>query len=150
MLKFLLTFAWTFISIPVLLIFRTNNEGVVPNDSSVLGLLIFSVVLAPLIEEIIYRLPLVFKLIYLGLGAGFATYVLVSFYILENSIWDLEHLIGYRLIAFITVMTLTYWAAKKGSNLIEKSKTRIFPFLFYISAVAFAFAHFEGLEEYNF
>lgn len=149
-LKYLLTFGWIIISSPVIFTFQSSSESPIVTDYSVLGLLIVTVVLAPLLEETIYRLPLVFKPIYLGLGAGLAIYVLLSYYLLEISIWNLKHLIGYRIIGVITVMALTYWAAKKSPPLSAKTKTRIFPFLFYISALAFGFAHFEGLEDYNF
>lgn len=149
-IKWLLTLVWTIFATPVILIFQSRSETVISTDSSILGLLIVSVVLGPLIEETIYRLPLIFKPIYLGLAVGLTTYVITSYYLLEISIWDLEHYFSYRLLSALIMTALVIWVVKEIPDLDMRFKMRLFPFFFYFSAIAFGLSHFEDLREYNF
>lgn len=75
-IKWILTLTWIVLISPIILLNQSEVEATSSPESSTLGLLLVGVVLGPLIEEVMFRLPLLFKPIYIGLAIRLTTHIL--------------------------------------------------------------------------
>lgn len=107
---------------------------------------LFSVFIIPLIEELIYRLPLKFSPLFLSISIALITYRLISKYFFKSLMYDLTSYPISR-IAFAIVIAFLFYSIisqEKTSVRINLFWSKHFRWIFYIFTIWFAFIHINN------
>ena len=111
-------------------------------------LLLVSVLILPLLEEIAFRLSLKFKPIFLALTLGVITYYILSKGVYFAKLSDVQdHFMERSLIALaIIVVTYPLFSLPKIKKALEKFWASNFRGIFYVICLAFAWVHILNYE----
>lgn len=133
-----------FVIAPMLLLVDVGN---IPNKLEALSediagwkFFALAVVAAPLAEEIVFRFPLKYRS---GALLIFCIFISGILYLLLSSAFS-DQIAGTIALAFFLVGFL--YVMIKGNALSEEKMASIFPYIFYLTAGAFALAHIGNYE----
>jgi membrane protease YdiL (CAAX protease family) len=108
---------------------------------------LLAVVLAPLMEETLFRLPLRYKPVFLGLSAVFGTYYVAQSFLPVNVEPVTALVAGFVLPIIIGVFVFLIIRFTPLRSLIEKVYQRFFPAIFYTFVLLFGFVHFSNYTD---
>ena len=115
---------------------------------SPLILFLVAVIILPIIEEICFRLSLIFKPIYLVLSSGVFTYYLLSKAVFSTKVSSVDETFLTRLILSIGLALLLYpiLNLKSINQKLTKIWSNRFREIYYISCLSFAWIHIFNYE----
>jgi hypothetical protein len=115
-------------------------------DKFILRTLLIGCILIPLLEESVFRLPLKFKPLYLGIAIAIMSWVFIN---KVNLIYGDSESIIYRVLSFLTAIPLgmlSFYYAKKHSEYLRIFWQNNFRFIFYASILLFGLSHVANLD----
>ena len=143
-LKYLISFVILF-SISLLGDIQNKSvEKIMGYPLFVSGILIMFI--GPLIEEVAFRLSLVFKPHYFSMTFSVIAYYITSGIIAKNGNFDYEHHLLLRISISIITGIITYLISKKFSEPIRNLVKRYFKHIVCISSVLFGYVHILNYE----
>lgn len=143
-----------FLLIPILLFFAAvyDPENVqsqsMADRFSPLALLLVGGLILPLIEEIAFRLSLVFKPIYLALSSSALFYYLLTKAVFHTKISAFDETFFLRLWGSLGFGLIIYLAVNRTAvrQLLEKFWVGNFRYIYYLSCIVFAWMHLSKYE----
>lgn len=107
---------------------------------------ILSCILSPLIEEIAFRLPLIYSRLNLSLSITILSfYIINKFFILKN-IFDIENYFILRILISILCGVIFYFISKKHEDILLKIYKNNFKIIYYTSSLIFALLHISNFQ----
>ena len=112
------------------------------------ALLLVSVLILPLLEEVAFRLSLKFKPIFLALTLGVLTYYIVSKGVYHTKLSDVYDHFAQRCLISLGMVGITYALSSnsKVKKNLELFWTNNFKWIFYFCCLAFAWIHIFNYE----
>lgn len=125
--------------------FFVDNENFainkLKNNLSPFLIFLIGVLLVPFMEEIIFRLSLIFKPIFLAIASSLLFYVLLSKFYFKTNYLFLDSTLFLRLILTLIIGILVFIIASNFSNRLIIFWNNNFKWIFYISVIVFGFSH---------
>lgn len=146
LIKFVISAIW---GLAVFLFIDKMEPAAVDDMSkkmSPLSFVLYVLVFAPVLEEAIFRLSLVFKPIYITISVFFLTYILSSKLVYGIGHLDFNAYVIERLVISVVVASFSYLLAKRYSSYLLKLWDLNFRWIYYASIICFAFLHLDLLE----
>lgn len=111
-------------------------------------LLLVTVFILPLLEEVAFRLSLKFKPLFLALTIGVLTYYIVSKGVYHTKLSDVYDHFAQRAFISLAMVSLTYALSSisKVKNILEKFWKNNFRGIFYFCCLGFAWIHIFNYE----
>ncbi len=109
-------------------------------------ILLLGGLLAPFLEEIVFRLSLKFKPIYLSLSTALLFFYFISKFYFNTGYINLENNFLLRFSISILLGVITYFVSTKYSNNLKKIWNNNFNWIYYFSIIFFGFAHITTYE----
>lgn len=112
------------------------------------ALLLVSVFILPLLEEVAFRLSLKFKPLFLALTFGVLTYYIASKGVYHTKLSDVYDHFAQRCFIALVMLGITYalTSISKVKNSLEKFWNNHFRGIFYVSCLLFAWIHIFNYE----
>ncbi|WP_217701348.1 hypothetical protein [Tenacibaculum aiptasiae] len=132
---------------PFFLIFDIEEKNIVAEKIekwSFLKVIIIGVIITPIIEEIIFRLILVFNKVNFIMSSLFIVYLLSSIFIFDIAFLKFSEYVFDRLVISILITVLLYFLVKEKLRNIEIIWSNYFPFFLLI----FNYVYFNTYRKY--
>lgn len=143
-LLFILKFTFTLLLIFIIRLFIDNeNIALIKLKSNLSPFLLFliGVLLVPFIEEIIFRLSLIFKPIFLSLACSLLFYIVLSKFYFKTNYLFLDSTLLLRLVLALIIGILVFTITSKFYNQLTIFWNNNFKWIYYISVIVFGFFH---------
>ena len=115
-------------------------------EISILDFILIGVFVVPLIEEVIFRLPLVFKPFYLSISSCFSSLIIISKFYFHTGYLNFDNLFFIRLLIAIVIGIVMYLFTRKYTVLIERFWDIYFKWVYYGSIIMFGSLHITNFE----
>jgi len=140
-------FISTFLILIIELLFKINNDAVqsFSQNHHPFIVLLLGAFLAPLVEEAMFRLSIIFKPIFLAVSIGLFTLTILS-RIEDVGILKFNETTYYRYGLGIVVSILVFYFSKKYQLIIKDFWQKNFRWIYYFSAITFGFFHFSNFD----
>ncbi|WP_425595419.1 CPBP family intramembrane glutamic endopeptidase [Salegentibacter mishustinae] len=148
LLKLLIT---TFLILLNELLIDIENTGLknLTTPNSVVYIIILGGFLSPLVEEIMFRLSIYFKPIYLGITSLFCSLTILSNFAFDVGILKLDGTFFYRYIISIAIGIFIYYFSKRYFFRIRIFWNTNFKRIYFASAILFGLFHFSNFKVDN-
>ncbi len=146
---FILDFVLSILFLVILrLIIGFDAENLIDKKMEKLGAIkffIYGVITAPMIEELIFRLLMVYKKINIVIGVLFASIFLSSIYFNQPVLILSENSINIFVFSILTSL-VSYYIVKFYNQKFIVFYKKYFGFIFYFSSIIFALGHLSNFE----
>lgn len=119
------------------------------NEWSIVEIFIYGCLLVPILEELVFRLPLVFKPSYFAISSFILNYVLISKVYFKIGYLNVDEYVFVRLIFASIVAALVFYYSRKNFSKIKLFWKNNFRFLYYFSILLFGLLHGYNFEFSN-
>lgn len=118
----------------------------VKNEWNLTKLILVGVLLVPICEELIFRLPLIFKPSYIAISSFIFSFILISAFCFQIVFFNLEDKVFLRLILSSMISLVIYSITIKYFNKINNFWKNNFRFIYYLSIGLFGVFHLGNYE----
>ncbi len=111
------------------------------NEFNPLEILLFGITFVPIFEELVFRLWLVFKPLYLGISITLFSYLVLSKVFYQTGIINIRDGLTVRLSIAVSVGLIFYFVARSFSDHIRPLWGKKFRWVYYFSVLLFGLMH---------
>ena len=135
----IMTPIWIFIPI------KNSGLGHLINEYSTIQVILIAVIVVPIIEESIFRLPIIFKPIYLAISFSLLTFGIVSQLGYDLGLLEYKTALVKRLGISVFVALIIFYLSNRNHDRLQLFWKNNIKYIYFSSAIIFGFVHIGNI-----